>query len=80
MCDDPINPPDDIVYEEDGGLVDEGLSYHASNSDGQYILAIRNYYAQISITAYNAISSITENTPDSITEDSCDLEKADVSV
>lgn len=83
MCDDPITPPDDIVYEEDGSLVDEGLSYHASTPDGQYILAIRNYYAQISITAYNAISSTIENISVSISDESCasdDLNEADISV
>ena len=62
MCDDPINPPDDMVYEEDG-IGHEGTSYHASTPDGRYILAVKNYYAQITNTAYNAIPHIITYEP-----------------
>jgi hypothetical protein len=62
MCDDPINPPDDMVYEEDG-IGHEGTSYHASTPDGRYILAVKNYNAQITITAYNAISDTIADEP-----------------
>jgi hypothetical protein len=61
MCDDPINPPYDMTYEEDG-IGHEGTSYHASTSDGRYMLAVKNYYAQITITAYNAIPITIEDT------------------
>ena len=62
MCDDPINPPHDMVYEEDG-IGHEGTSYNASTLDGRYILAVKNYYAQITITAYNAVPIATEDIP-----------------
>ena len=54
MCDDPIDPPDDMVYE--GDLEGhEGTSYHATDANGRRILAVKSFYAQTSITAYNAI-------------------------
>lgn len=57
MCDDPITPPEDMVYDDKDLECNEGASYHSMNENGTYILAIRSYYAQITITAYNAISN-----------------------
>ena len=68
MCDEPINYPIDMIYEEDG-IGHEGTSYHAFTSDGRYILAVKNYYAQITITAYNAIPITIETNLNSKTEE-----------
>ena len=76
MCDEPSNYPIDMVYEEDG-IGHEGTSYHTFTSDGQYILAVKSYYAQTTITAYNAISYVTENTHTSKIND---LNESDASV
>ena len=76
MCDEPINYPIDMIYEEDG-IGHEGTSYHAFTSDGRYILAVKNYYAQITITAYNAIPITIETNLNSKTEE---LDEAVVSI
>ena len=57
MCDDPINPPEDMVYKEVVEDDEETICYHAMDENGTYILAVRSYYAQTTITAYNAISN-----------------------
>ena len=60
MCDEPINYPSDMVYQEDG-IGHEETSYHAFTSDGRYILAVKSFYAQTTITAYNAIPDNLSN-------------------
>jgi len=57
MCDDPINPPEDMVYKEVVEEDEETNCYHAMDENGTYILAVRSFYAQTTITAYNAISN-----------------------
>ena len=61
MCDDPIEPDGLVIEDENKIEENEGLSYNAYTSDGQRILAVKCYYAQTTITAYNAIPSITES-------------------
>jgi hypothetical protein len=59
MCDDPIDPAPDMVYE--GDLEGhEGTSYNATDETGRYILAVKDFYAQTTITAYNAIAEDLE--------------------
>jgi hypothetical protein len=59
MCDDPTDPAPDMVYE--GDLEGhEGTSYHATDASGRHILAVKDFYAQTTITAYNAISDVVE--------------------
>jgi len=59
MCDDPIDPAPDMVYE--GDLEGhEGTSYHATDALGRHILAVKDFYTQTTITAYNAIADVVE--------------------
>jgi hypothetical protein len=59
MCDDPIDPAPDMVYE--GDLEGhEGTSYNATDETGRYILAVKDFYTQTTITAYNAIADVVE--------------------
>ena len=59
MCDDPTDPAPDMVYE--GDLEGhEGTSYNATDETGRYILAVKDFYTQTTITAYNAIADVVE--------------------
>jgi hypothetical protein len=55
MCDDPVEPAADMVYEGDLEGA-EGTSYFAMDAVGRSILAVKDFYAQTTITAYNALA------------------------